>query len=150
MSFSTKLNSFAHEIANIINAVLCLVRYSLFASTFHPAKRCSSVSLCWLHSLHLLHLTSPLEPLMILFQPFVPAKLDFFSAIHYSFHPVFEISHFAFVSRGILLSISPQRVSLTLPLLLSMLVSSLFEFFLHPVRCPLQNVSPYPLHALMR
>ena len=61
MSFSTKLNSFAHEIANIINALLCLVRYSLFTNTLHPANICSTVSLCWPHSLHLLHLTSPLE-----------------------------------------------------------------------------------------
>ena len=61
MSFSTKLNSFTHEIANIINALLCLVRYLLFANTLHPAKRCSTVSLCWPHSLHLLHLASPLE-----------------------------------------------------------------------------------------
>ena len=50
-----------HEIANIINALLCLVRYSLFANTLHPAKRCSTVSLCWPHSLHLLHLANPLE-----------------------------------------------------------------------------------------
>ena len=61
MSFSTKLNSFAHEITNIINALLCLVRYSLFAYTLRPAKRCSTISLCWPHSLHLLHSTSSLE-----------------------------------------------------------------------------------------
>ena len=52
MSFSTKLNSFAREIANIINAVM--LGQIL-------AKRCPTVSLCWPHSLHLLHLASPLE-----------------------------------------------------------------------------------------
>ena len=61
MSFSTKLNSFADEIANIINALLCLVRYSLFANTLYPAKRCSTFSVYWPHSLHLLHLASLLE-----------------------------------------------------------------------------------------
>ena len=96
---------------------------------------------------------------MILFQPFVPARpslrhcflvLDFVSAIIYSFHAVFEISRFAFISPGILLSGSPQRISLSLPLLLSMLISSLFQSFLHPGRCNLlQNLSPSPLHALM-
>ena len=83
MSFSTKLNSFAHEIANVINALLCLVRYSLFPNTLHPAKRCSTVSLCRPNSLHLIHLASPLE-----------AFHDFVSTI------------FAFVYLGILLSVS--------------------------------------------
>ena len=59
---------------------------------------------------------------VILFQPFVSVKssltqsflvLDFVSTINYSFHPVFEISRFVFVSPGIPLSVSPQRLSLT-------------------------------------
>ena len=62
MFFSTKLNSFVHEIANIINALLCLDRYLLlFGKTLHPAKRCSTVSFYWPHSLHLLHSANPLE-----------------------------------------------------------------------------------------
>ena len=124
-SFSTKLNSFAYEIANIVNALLCLVRYPLFANTLHPAKRCSIASLGWPHSLHLLHLASPLEAfhdfvsticssIVIIEQSF--SVLDFVSAINYSFHPIFEISRFAFVYPGILLSVSAQRFSLTLPL----------------------------------
>ena len=61
MSFSTELNSFAHEIANVISTLLCLVRYLLFANTLHPVKRYSAVSFCWPHSLHLQHLANPLE-----------------------------------------------------------------------------------------
>ena len=61
MSSFTKLNSFACDIVNIINAQLCLVRYLPFANTLHPAKICSTVSFCWSHSLHLLHLAAPLE-----------------------------------------------------------------------------------------
>ena len=76
--------------------------------------------------------------------------LDFVSAINYNFHPVFKISRFAFVSPGILLSDSAQRLSLTLPLLLAMLVTSLFQSFLHPVRCNhLKNLIPSPLHTWM-
>ena len=59
-SFSINLNFFVHDIANIINALLCRVKYSLFANTLHLAKSCSTVSFCWPHSLHLLHSTSPL------------------------------------------------------------------------------------------
>ena len=51
--FSTKLNSFTHEVVNIISVVLCLVRHSVFANTLHPAKRCSIPFVG--HSLHLLH-----------------------------------------------------------------------------------------------
>ena len=159
MSFSTKLDFFAHEIANIISALLCLVRYLLFANTLHPAKRYFTVFLCWPHSLHLLHSASPLETFhdfvsticsSIFITEAVFLVLDFVSAINYSFHPVFEISRFAFVYPGILLSVSAQRFSLTLPLLLSILVSSLFQYFIHPVRCNLlQNLTPPPLHALM-
>ena len=63
MFLSTKLNSFAHKIANIIKVLLCLVRYSLFANNLHPAKTCSTIFVCWAHRLHLLHSASPLEPL---------------------------------------------------------------------------------------
>ena len=61
MCFSIKLNSFAYEIANIIIALLCMVRYLLFVNILHLAKRYSTVFLCWPSSLHLLHLASPLE-----------------------------------------------------------------------------------------
>ena len=139
MSFSTKLNSFAHEIANFINAVLYLVRYSLFANTLHPAKRCSTVSFSWPHSLHLLHSASPHEN----FHAFVSTGcssiiflgVKFFLSHKLQLSSCFRNTCFAFASPGILLSVSPQRLFLTLPLLLlSMLVSSLFQSFLHPVR----------------
>ena len=68
MSFSTKLNSFAHETTNVINAFLCQVRYSLFTNILHSSKRCSTVSLCWPHNLHLLHWANPLEGFHYLFQ----------------------------------------------------------------------------------
>ena len=122
--------------------MLYLVRYSLFANTLHPAKRCSTVSFSWPHSLHLLHSASPHEN----FHAFVSTGcssiiflgVNFFSATNYSFHPVFVTPRLAFASPVILLSVSPQRLFLTLPLLLlSMLVSSLFQSFLHPVRCNL-------------
>ena len=144
MSFSTKLNSFAHEIANFINAVLYLVRYSLFANTLHPAKRCSTVSFSWPHSLHLLHSASPLEvfhafvstgysSIIITEEVFLGVK--FFLSHKLQLSSCFRNTCFAFASPGILLSVSPQRLFLTLPLLLlSMLVSSLFQSFLHPVR----------------
>ena len=126
--------------------LLCLVRYSLFANTLHRAKRCSTVSLCWSHSLHLLHSASPLEA----FHDFASTICSSIDITEAAFLGVrFEISCFVFIYPSILLSVSAQRLSLTLTLLLSMLVSSLFQSFLHPVRCNLlQNLTPFLLNAL--
>ena len=60
--------------------------------------------------------------------------LHFISTIDYKFHPVLEISCFRFFFSNILLFVSPQCISLTLPLLLSVMVSSLLQSFLHLVR----------------
>ena len=74
---------------------------------------------------------------VIFFRPFVPVKssltksflvLDFVSTINYSFHPVFEISRFVFVSPGIPLSVSPQRLSLTFLVTVSNFFSILSPF----------------------
>ena len=81
MSFSTKLNFFAHETANIINALLCLITYSLFANTLHPVKRCCTIYLCWLDSLHYCIWQALLKLSMILFQPFVPAEAVFLGVV---------------------------------------------------------------------
>ena len=129
--------------------MLYLVRYSLFANTLNPAKRCSTVFFSWPHSLHLLHSASPHE----IFHAFVSTGcsiiiflgVNFFSATNYSFQPVFVTPHLPFASPDILLSVSPQRLFLTLSLLLlSMLVSSFFQSFLHPVRCNLQKFITIP------
>ena len=121
-------------------------------------KRCSIVSLCWPHSLHSLHLASPVAA----FHDFVSTICSSIVITEAVFLGVrFCLSHKLQLSscfRNILLciclsrysfSVSAQRFSLTLSLLLSMLVSSLFESFLHPVRCNLlQNLTSSPLHAL--
>ena len=157
-SFSTKLNSFAYEIANIVNALLCLVRYPLFANTLHPAKRCSIVSLCWPHSLHLLHLASPLEA----FHDFVSTICSSIVITEAVFLSVrFCLSHKLQLSpcfRNISLCVCLSRYSslrfcstlfFNLAFMVSMLVSSLFQYFLHPAKCNLlQNVTPSSLHAL--
>ena len=52
-SFFTRWYSFAHATAITISALLCLVKYSLFAIFLNPASKCSTVSFCSLHSLHL-------------------------------------------------------------------------------------------------
>ena len=150
MLFSTKLNSFAHETARIINVLLCLVSTHYFPTLCIQAKDVLPFPFVS-HTIYTYFIRQALLKLtMIFFKPFVPPKsslrqcflvLDFVSAINYSFHPVFETSCFVFVSPGILLSVSPQRFSLTLPLFLSMLVPRFFQSFL--------NLSPPPLHALM-
>ena len=96
--------------------------------------------LCWSHGLHLLHSASSLEA----FHDFVSTicssivitflVLHFISTINYKFHPVLEISCFTFFFSNILLFVSPQCISLTLPLLLCVMVSSLLQSFLHLVR----------------
>ena len=47
-SFITRWYLFTHATAITISALLCLVKYSLFAIFLHPASRCSTVSLCYL------------------------------------------------------------------------------------------------------
>ena len=131
----------------------------LFANTLHPAERCFTASLCWPHSLHLLHSASPLEAFHDFFRTICSSKViteEVFLGVGFclsqklQLSSCFRISRFAFVSQGILLSVSPQCLSLTSPLLLFMLGSSLFQPFFHPVRCHfLQNLSPSSLHALM-
>ena len=59
-SFFTRWYSFAYATAITISALMCLVKYSLFAIFLHPASKCSTVSFCSLHSLHLPSSVSPL------------------------------------------------------------------------------------------
>ena len=52
-SWSIHSCCFAEATTRIIGALLCLVRYLLFANLVHPATRCSTVSECCLHILYL-------------------------------------------------------------------------------------------------
>ena len=58
-SFFTRWYSFVHATAITISALLCLVKYSLFAVFLHPASRCSTVSFCSQHNLRLPSSISP-------------------------------------------------------------------------------------------
>ena len=158
MSFSTKLNSLAHEIANIINPLLCLARYLLFANTLHPAKRCSPVLFVG-HSLHLLHLARPLEA----FHDFVSTICSSIVITEAVFFGVrFYLSHKLQLSpcfRNVLLCICLSRYSslrFCSTLLFNLAFNALhvsfqsFQSFLHPVRCNLlQNLPLSLLHTLM-
>ena len=56
-----------YQTAQRISALLCLARYPLLVITLHPAKRCSVVSFCSPHILHLSHSVNP----CIIFHAFV-------------------------------------------------------------------------------
>ena len=99
MSFSTKLNFFAHKIANIINAQLCLVRYCYLPTLCIQPKDTLPLPFVG-HTVCIYYIRQALLKLSMIFsEPFVPAKssmrksflvLDFVSVRNYSFHPVFE------------------------------------------------------------
>ena len=159
MFFFIKLNCFSHEITNIINALLCLVRYLLFANTLYPDKRCFTVSFCWPHSLHLLHLVSPPEAFHDFVSTIYPTKIiteAFFIGVKlFLSHKLQLLSCFRNISLCICFSrYSSFRFSSTpffnFPLLHSILVLDLFQSFLYLVRCHLvENLLLSLLHALM-
>ena len=59
VSAPINLRSFAKVTASIINALLCLAKYSLLDKTVHPATSCSTVSSCPRHTRHLPSSISP-------------------------------------------------------------------------------------------
>ena len=112
--------------------------YSLFANTLHPAIKCSTVSFCWPYSMHLLHSASTLEAFHDLLST-ICSRIFFTEAVFLGVR--FFLSHKLQLSscfRDMLLCIcfsryssfcSSQRLSLTLPLLLSMLAPTFFNPF---------------------
>ena len=59
VSAPVNLYSFAQVTVSIINALLCLAKYSLLDKTEHPAIRCSIISPCPWHLRHLPFSISP-------------------------------------------------------------------------------------------